>query len=58
VTARGSCIGDPRMRAGEVITVRKAGKRFSSDSYRLTSVSHSLDGNGYHTAFEARLEVI
>lgn len=58
VTARGSCLGDPRMRAGSVIAISKTGKRFSSDSYRLTSVSHSLDGNGYHTNFEARLEVI
>ena len=32
--------------------------RFSSANYRLTSVAHTFDGNGYRTGFEARQEVV
>jgi phage protein D len=58
ITASGSAIGDPRFRIGRVIAVDGIGPRFSADTYRLTSVAHTLDANGYRTRFQARLEVV
>lgn len=58
ITARGSTEGDPRLRVGRLISVYGVGARFSSSAYRLTSVVHTFDGNGYRTGFEARREVI
>jgi phage protein D len=58
VTARGSAIGDPRFRAGRLISVADVGPRFSGDDYRLTSVAHTVGAAGYQVSFEARKEVI
>jgi phage protein D len=58
VTAHGSTIGDPRLRVGKVLSVAGVGPRFSSATYRLTSVAHTFDGNGYRTAFDVRKEVV
>ncbi len=58
VTARGSAIGDPRFRAGRVISVAEVGPSFSGDDYRLTSVAHTIGAGGYQVGFEARKEVI
>lgn len=55
LTAHGSAVGDPRIRAGEVIALDNLGK-FSGRNYRLTSVSHSLDSSGYRTSFDVRQE--
>lgn len=49
--ASGSCAGIPELRAGGVIVVRGVGKRFSG-TYRLSRVTHSLDGGGYRTDFQ------
>jgi phage protein D len=58
VTARGGAIGDPRFRAGRLVSVAGVGPRFSGDTYRLTSVAHTIGADGYQTSFEARKELI
>jgi uncharacterized protein len=55
LTARGSAVGDPRLRVGRVISLTNLG-RFSGSNYRLTSVTHTLDSGGYRTSFEVRQE--
>lgn len=57
-TGKGTAIGDPRLRVGQVITLSGLGSTFSGSNYRLTSVSHTLDSGGYKTAFEVRMELI
>lgn len=57
-TGRGTAIGDPRLRVGQVITLSGLGSEFSGATYRLTSVSHSLDTSGYKTSFEVRKELV
>jgi uncharacterized protein len=55
VTGTGSAVGDPRIRAGQLISLANVG-RFSGRNYRLTSVTHTVDGNGYRTGFSVRQE--
>jgi phage protein D len=57
LTASGSAIGDPRIRAGAVIRIEGVGPDFSGD-YRVTSASHSLDGGGYKTNIEFAKEIL
>jgi phage protein D len=47
----GHCIGIPDLRAGKFVNIQGIGKRFSGQ-YRLRKVTHTIDGNGYHTSFE------
>ncbi|MEZ4731293.1 MAG: phage baseplate assembly protein V [Caldilineaceae bacterium] len=47
----GSCIGIPRLRAGEQVDIRGVGKRFGG-KYRLSKVTHTIDDGGYRTTFE------
>ncbi len=47
----GTCIGIPRLRAGEQIEVRNVGKRFSG-AYTLTKATHTINSSGYQTSFE------
>jgi uncharacterized protein len=58
LTGQGSAVGDPRFRAGRVISLQGLGRRFSGGNFRLTSVAHSLDGSGYRTGFQVRQEVV
>jgi hypothetical protein len=55
-TASGSTIGDPRLRPGIVVRVENVGERLGG-LYRLTSVTHTIDGSGYRTGFKARKEI-
>lgn len=57
LTAEGTTIGDPRIRAGAVIRVEGVGPDFSGD-YRVTEAVHALDGDGYRTTFKVRKEII
>jgi phage protein D len=57
VTGRGTAVGDPRLRVGSVVALTGMGS-FSGENYRLTSVTHVLDGSGYRTGFEVRQEVV
>ena len=56
LTASGTTIGDPAVKAGKVIDLDGLGDRFGG-LYRVTSSSHTIDGSGYRTSFEARKEV-
>ncbi len=47
---------DVRLRAGKVLRLEGLGEQFSG-LYRLTSATHTLDGSGYRTSFEARKEI-
>jgi phage protein D len=58
MTARGSAVGDPRLRAGRVISVTGVGPDFGASTWRLTSVAHTLGESGYRTAFQARREIV
>jgi phage protein D len=55
VTARGSTIGFPELRAGRKIEVQGLGNTFSGQ-YFLKSTTHTIGTGGYTTEFEARLE--
>ena len=57
LTASGSAIGDPRIRAGAVIRFDGLGPDFSGD-YRVASATHSIDAGGYRTTFQVRKEII
>lgn len=53
-SVNGSCIGDPKLRIGVILDLKKVG-RFS-DKYKVISATHRIGGNGYDITFEARRE--
>jgi uncharacterized protein len=57
LTGSGTAVGDPRIRAGAIITLEGLGPDFSGD-YRVTSATHSLDAGGYRTSFQVRKEIL
>jgi hypothetical protein len=57
LTAKGSCVGDPRVRTGAVIRFEGIGPDFSGD-YRVFAAEHVVDGNGYRTNFKVRKEIL
>lgn len=56
LTAKGTCAGDARLRAGHVLHVEGVGETYGG-LWRVTSVTHTVDGGGWRTAFEARKEI-
>jgi phage protein D len=56
LTATGSTIGDPRIKASKVINFDGIPGQFGG-LYRITSATHTLDSSGYRTQFDARKEV-
>lgn len=56
LTGAGSTIGDPRLKASRVVDLQGLGDQFSG-LYRVTSTTHTFDGGGYKTTFQARKEV-
>jgi hypothetical protein len=56
LTASGTIVGEPRLRAGNVIRIEGAGEEFGG-LYRATGVTHTLDSGGYRTVFEVRKEI-
>lgn len=56
LTATGTVLGDATMRPGNVIRIEGAGEEFGG-LYRATSVTHTIDGGGFRTQFEARKEI-
>ncbi len=54
ITASGTTVGTPRLRAGKTVAVRGVGVRYSG-TYLLTETTHRLDSNGYTTEFKARM---
>jgi uncharacterized protein len=57
LTGSGTAVGDPRIRAGAVITLEGLGPDFSGD-FRVVSATHSLDAGGYRTSFQVRKEIL
>ena len=57
LTGSGSCVGDPRIRAGAIINLDGLGVDFSG-RYRVTKATHTVDSNGYRTNFEVQREII
>jgi len=55
VTAEGSTVGFPHLRAGGAIEVTGIGPRYSG-LWVLTKTNHKIDASGYLTTFSARLE--
>ncbi len=56
LTGSGTTVGDPRIRAGAVVRLENLGERLGG-LYRVTTATHSIDGGGYRTRFEARKEI-
>ncbi|MFD2426418.1 hypothetical protein ACFSUI_23015 [Ralstonia solanacearum] len=56
LTASGTVIGEPTLRAGDVIRIEGTGEEFGG-LYRATSVTHTIDGGGFRTSFGARKEI-
>jgi uncharacterized protein len=56
LTASGSTIGDPRIKASKVINIDGIPGQFGG-KYRVTSATHTIDGGGYKTQFDMRKEV-
>lgn len=56
LTATGSAVGDPRIKASRVVRFGGVGEQFSG-RYRITSATHTIDASGYRTSFKARKEV-
>lgn len=57
LTGSGSAVGDPRIRAGAIITLEGLGPDFSGD-YRVTSATHTINSGGYRTNFQVHKEII
>ncbi len=56
LTASGSTIGNPQIKASRVINFEGVGDQFGG-LYRVTSATHTFDSGGYKTQFQARKEV-
>ena len=57
ITATGTSIGVPALRAGTRIKVLDIGLRFEG-IYLLTQTTHTIGGSGYTTSFQARKEIL
>jgi hypothetical protein len=57
LTATGSAVGDPRIRAGAVVRLEGLGPDFSGN-YRVASATHQIGAGGYVTDFEVYKEII
>jgi phage protein D len=55
VTASGTCIGLPDLRAGQRVQITGVGSRFSG-TYFVTETTHTINDQGYITKFSARRE--
>ncbi|MDH4165491.1 MAG: hypothetical protein OEY13_14465 [Gammaproteobacteria bacterium] len=55
VTAQGTTIGLPDLRAGRRVRIKGVGARFSG-TYFVTETTHTLNDSGYTTRFSARRE--
>jgi hypothetical protein len=56
LTGSGSVVGDPRIQAGIVAKLEGLGVSFGG-LYRVTRATHTIDGTGYRTRFDARKEI-
>lgn len=56
LTGSGNTVGNPKVKASRVVRLEGLGDQFSG-LYRITSTTHTFDGGGYKTSFQARKEV-
>lgn len=56
ITATGMALGDPAIRAGNVLQVTGVGQQFGG-LWRVTEATQTIDANGYHTHFKLRKEI-
>jgi len=56
LTGSGNTVGNPKLKASRVVRLEGLGDQFSG-LYRVTSTTHTFDGGGYKTSFQARKEV-
>jgi hypothetical protein len=56
LTATGTVLGEPTMRAGDVLRIEGTGEEFGG-LYRVTAVTHSVDNGGFRTKFNLRKEI-
>jgi hypothetical protein len=56
LTATGSCVGTPAIRAGHVLRIEGVGETYGG-LWRVTSVTQTVDTGGWRTSFEARKEI-
>lgn len=56
LTAKGSCPGNNAIRAGHVLRIEGVGRTYGG-LWRVTSVTHTVDGGGWRTSFDARKEI-
>lgn len=56
LTAKGSCPGSSAIRAGHVLRIEGVGQTYGG-LWRVTSVTHTVDGGGWRTSFDARKEI-
>ena len=56
LTATGSTLGDPVIRAGAVLQITGVGVQFGG-LWRVTEATHTIDSSGYRTHFELRKEI-
>jgi uncharacterized protein len=56
LTGSGTAVGDLALKAGRVVQLDGLGEQFGG-LFRITSSTHTIDGNGYQTAFDVRKEV-
>jgi uncharacterized protein len=57
VTGSGTIVGSPGLTPGITIRLNRLGKRFTGN-YFVTSVTNTIDSNGYTTSFNVRRNVI
>jgi phage protein D len=53
LSADGTTIGNPKIKAAKIITIKEVGKKLSGDYY-ITSCEHIYTKKGYKTIFEAK----
>ena len=57
ITGEGSCIGNPKLKAGEVVELKRLGNRFSG-LYYMVSCKHIVGENGYTTYFKVKRSAV
>jgi len=57
ITATGTCVGDPELKAKRLVHISGVGKKFSG-TYYLIRVTHRFDEGGYLCEFEAKRNAI
>lgn len=53
----GECDGNPKIRAGKMITITGLGDKYSGEYY-VVHANHSVDKNGYYTSFKVKKTAI